>query len=62
MDNIFTPIELSDAYRIGIDSVDQEHRFLIGIYNDLVAKIGGGGTGVLIDNVAKKLFDYAKSG
>ena len=51
--------ELSDAYRIGIDSVDQEHRFLIGIYNDLVVKIDGGVTGELIDGVAKKLFDYA---
>ncbi len=59
MNDIFTPIDLSDAYKIGIDSVDQEHRFLIGIYNDLVGKIDSGNACDLIDSVVKKLFDYA---
>ena len=59
MDDIFTPITLSDAYKIGIDSVDHEHRFLIGIYNDLVGKIDKGNPDDLIETVIKKLFDYA---
>ncbi|MEI7610451.1 MAG: hemerythrin domain-containing protein, partial [Rhodospirillaceae bacterium] len=59
MDEIFTPINLNDAYMIGIDSVDQEHRFLIGIYNDLLAKIASGHSEDLIDEIVKKLFDYA---
>ncbi|MEI6559604.1 MAG: bacteriohemerythrin [Rhodospirillaceae bacterium] len=59
MDKSFTPIDLTDEYRIGIDSVDQEHRYLIGIYNDLVARIRGDGAEDLIDGVIKKLFDYA---
>ena len=59
MDDIFTPIDLSEAYKIGIDSVDQEHRFLIGIYNDLVGKIDKGNPDDLIESVIKKLFDYA---
>lgn len=59
MDDIFTPIDLNDTYKIGIDSVDQEHRFLIGIYNDLVGKIGKGSGDDLVESVIKKLFDYA---
>ena len=59
MDDIFKPIDLNEAYKIGIDSVDQEHCFLIGIYNDLVGKINDKGTAALIDSVIKKLFDYA---
>ena len=59
MDEIFTPINLNDTYVIGIDSVDQEHRFLIGIYNDLLAKIASGHAEDLIDEIVKKLFDYA---
>ena len=59
MTETLAPIELNDAYRVGIDSVDQEHQFLIGIYNDLVAKIDRGIAADTLDGVAKKLFDYA---
>ena len=59
MNETFAPIDLSDAYKVGIDSVDQEHRFLIGIYNDLVTKIGSGMSTDTLDGIVKKLFDYA---
>ena len=59
MDDALSPIVFSDSYRIGIDSVDDEHGFLIGLYNDLVAKIEGGDAAAALDSAVIALFGYA---
>jgi hemerythrin len=50
---------VTDQYLVGIESVDQEHRFLIDLYNDLVFKIETKNTVQLLEVALEKLFGYA---
>ncbi len=59
MDTNFTPIQLTDEYRIGVDSIDQEHGHLINIYNELVKAAGSAGEAEIAAATLKKLFEYA---
>ena len=52
-------IDLNDVYKIGIDSIDREHRYLIDLYNDLAQKVVFGTTTMQLNTAVDKLFDYA---
>ena len=53
-------IDLNDTFKIGVDSIDQEHAFLVGLYNDLARRIESDDTpGALMETAVQKLFGYA---
>lgn len=50
---------LQEAFLTGIDSVDEEHRFLVGIFNNFVDSISAGKGGEVIGEVMAELIAYA---
>ncbi len=59
MDEIFSPIDLTDAYKVGITTIDREHQFLIGLYNGLVSAVRRGNARDMWDDAFQKLVAYA---
>jgi hemerythrin len=59
MDEVFSPIELSEEYKVGIAAIDREHEFLIGLYNGLVAAVKSGNARDMWDDAFQKLVEYA---
>jgi hemerythrin len=59
MDEIFSPIELSDEYKVGIAAIDREHELLIGLYNGLVKAVKSGNARDMWDDAFQRLVEYA---
>ncbi|MEI8394955.1 MAG: hemerythrin family protein [Rhodospirillaceae bacterium] len=52
-------IVLDSSFTIGIESIDQEHGYLIAIYNNLVSGIESAQGFAVLDQTTEKLFSYA---
>ncbi len=59
MDEIFSPIEMNDEYRVGIEAIDREHLYLIALYNGLVDAVREGNARDMWDDAIQKLVAYA---
>lgn len=53
-----TQITWKESYSIGVDAIDEQHKKLLSLINDLYEAQRSGTTQVIIGDVISKLFDY----